>query len=79
MRHVPIPPELVGVLRAHIDRYGIAADGRLFRQSNGNVVGTSTYTQVWRAARLLALVPSRSRRRWLVVRMTFAMPPCLFG
>jgi hypothetical protein len=34
-------------------------DGPLFRQPNGNVVGSSTYTQVWRAARAVALVPSR--------------------
>src|SRR5215469_17080441 len=39
VRPVPIPPELVAMLRAHIDRHGIADDGRLFRQSNGNVVG----------------------------------------
>jgi hypothetical protein len=31
VRAVPIPPELVAVLRAHIDRFGTAPDGRLFR------------------------------------------------
>jgi integrase len=59
VRPVPIPPELVALLQAHVDRYGTAPDGRLFRQSNGNVVGSSTYTQVWRAARNLALVPAQ--------------------
>jgi integrase len=77
VRPVPIPPELVGILRAHIDRYGIAADGRLFRQSNGNVVGTSTYTQVWRAARLLALVPEQVAANALSVipRISRDQPP----
>ena len=53
VRPVLIPPELIAALRMHIDVYGIAPDGRLFRRSNGNVVGTSTYTQLWRAARTL--------------------------
>ncbi|MDP9864514.1 MULTISPECIES: tyrosine-type recombinase/integrase [Streptosporangium] len=30
-RRVPISPELVAILRDHIDRYGVAKDGRLFR------------------------------------------------
>jgi integrase len=60
VRPVPIPPELVELLTAHIARYGTADDGRLFRQSNGNIVRTSTYTQVWRAARALALVPEQA-------------------
>jgi hypothetical protein len=59
VRPMPIPPELVAFLKAHIDRYRTAPDGRLFRQSNGNVVGTSTYTQVWRAARTFALLPEQ--------------------
>jgi hypothetical protein len=33
VRAVPIPPELVAVLRAHIDRFGTAPDGRLFRNA----------------------------------------------
>ncbi|MGV9772442.1 hypothetical protein [Streptosporangium sp. NPDC003464] len=30
-RRVPISPELVTILRDHIDRHGVAEDGRLFR------------------------------------------------
>ncbi|MEU2549077.1 hypothetical protein ABZ618_27190 [Streptomyces roseolus] len=30
-RPVPVPPQCVRVLRAHIDRFGVAPDGRLFR------------------------------------------------
>lgn len=59
VRPVPIPPELVAILRWHIDEFGLAPDGRLFRQQNGNVVGSSTYTQVWQVARVLALAPEQ--------------------
>ncbi|POM25236.1 uroporphyrinogen-III synthase [Actinomadura rubteroloni] len=34
-RPVPIPPELVTLLMAHLDAYGTAADGRLFRPVGG--------------------------------------------
>ncbi|MFG1674132.1 tyrosine-type recombinase/integrase [Micromonospora sp. NPDC049282] len=58
-RAVPIPPELVCVLRHHIDRFGVADDGRLFRSSKGNVVAASTYSRLWKAARKLALTPAQ--------------------
>ena len=51
VRPVPIPPELVTLLRWHLGEFGTAADGRLFRQPNGRIVGSSTYSQVWQAAR----------------------------
>jgi integrase len=60
IRPIPIPPELVEILRWHLAEFGTAEDGRLFRQPNGKVVGSSTYTQVWRAARTLALVPEQA-------------------
>lgn len=58
-REVPIPPELVAILREHIDRFGIAEDGRLFRSARGNVVASSSYSRVWNEARALALTPDR--------------------
>ncbi|GAB2923125.1 tyrosine-type recombinase/integrase [Micromonospora polyrhachis] len=58
-REVPIPPELVAILREHIDRFGIGADGRLFRSGRGNVVASSTYSRVWDEARALSLPPDR--------------------
>ncbi|SCF18613.1 tyrosine-type recombinase/integrase [Micromonospora carbonacea] len=58
-RVVPIPPELVGALRRHVDRFGVADDGRLFRSGKGNVVAASTYSRVWKAARKLALTPAQ--------------------
>jgi len=49
----------VEILRWHMDEFGIVQDGRLFRQPNGGVVGSSTYAQVWRAAREIALTPDQ--------------------
>jgi Phage integrase family len=58
-RNVPIPPELVGMLRAHIERFGTTEDGRLFRSENGNPIQPSTYWQVWHKTRALALTPAQ--------------------
>ncbi|MEU7673869.1 site-specific integrase [Micromonospora taraxaci] len=58
-REVPIPPELVAILRAHVDRFGVGVDGRLFRSDRGNVVASSTYSRVWEEARTLSLTPDR--------------------
>ncbi len=55
----PIPPELVALLRWHLGEFGTASDGRLFRQPNGRIVGSSTYSQVWQAAREMAFTPAQ--------------------
>ncbi|MGW1056998.1 hypothetical protein [Micromonospora rubida] len=47
----------MGTLRRHVDRFGLADGGRLFRSGKGNVVAASTYSRVWKAARELALTP----------------------
>lgn len=57
-RPVPIPPELVRILRDHINRYGVAPDGRLFRTERGGVVLPSGYGRTWHKARTLALIPA---------------------
>ncbi|MFJ9431686.1 tyrosine-type recombinase/integrase [Streptomyces sp. NPDC101490] len=54
-RPVPIPPQFVRVLRAHIDCFGVAADGRLFRNQAGNYVDPSAYGMTWARAREDAL------------------------
>ncbi|SES44289.1 Site-specific recombinase XerD [Streptomyces sp. yr375] len=54
-RPVPIPPALVSLLRAHLDTYGTAPDGRLFRGIRGGRVPSTEYAEVWKAARELAL------------------------
>ncbi|WP_431916318.1 tyrosine-type recombinase/integrase [Nonomuraea jabiensis] len=58
-RIVPIPPELVGILRTHIRRYGVAKDGRLFRTERGALLQATAYSRTWRAARPLALTPAQ--------------------
>ncbi|MFK8850870.1 hypothetical protein [Streptomyces sp. Ac-502] len=54
-RPVPIPPSFVDVLRGHIERFGVAPDGRLFRNQAGNYADISAYNVTWRRARESAL------------------------
>ena len=56
---VPIPPELVAILREHLDRFGPGEDGRLFSTKHGNVIAASTYSRVWELARQLVLTPAQ--------------------
>ncbi len=58
-RNVPIPPELVALLRAHITQFGPGEAGRLFRSENGNPIQPSTYWRVWAKARALTLTPAQ--------------------
>ncbi|MER5322518.1 tyrosine-type recombinase/integrase [Streptosporangium roseum] len=59
VRPVPIPPELVKILRQHIDEYGTGEDGRLFRSERGGVIASTAYTEVWQEARKLAFTPAQ--------------------
>lgn len=59
-RPVPIPPELVAILKEHIAEFGTHEDGRLFRTRRGGVISIGTYCDVWKAARLLALPPEQA-------------------
>jgi integrase len=54
-RRVPVPPELVVMLREHLDLFGTAPDGRLFRSENGNPIQQSTWWQVWQKVRKASL------------------------
>ncbi|MCL3998002.1 tyrosine-type recombinase/integrase [Streptomyces lavenduligriseus] len=58
-RPVPIPPVLVAMLRAHVKEFGTAADGRLFQNERGGLVGTSSYWRVWQEARHFAFPPHK--------------------
>jgi hypothetical protein len=78
-RRVPVPPPLVTILREHIDRFGIAEDGRLFRSDRGRPVGASTYSTVWQEARRLALPPTKAASPWLLDPTTFGTRRCLCG
>jgi hypothetical protein len=59
-RVVPIPPLLVAILHDHIERFGTAADGRLFQvtwgqRGKGGLLTTKVYGPVWQKARAAAL------------------------
>ncbi len=56
-RTVPLCPELVAILRRHLDTFGTGPDGRLFRAQKGGtgLVCKTTYAKVWREARVKAL------------------------
>jgi integrase len=58
-RRVPIPPELVTILRDHLARYGTGPDGRLFCSENGSPLQPSTWWQVWQKVRSLSLAPGQ--------------------
>ena len=62
-RTIPIPPELVQLLRAHIKRYGTTPDGRIFQTARGGIIQDSAYSAVWAEARKQALTrPSAGPR-----------------
>jgi integrase len=60
-RTIPIPPELVCLLRAHIKRYGTTPDGRIFQTARGGLLQDSGYNEVWTEARKTALTPIQCR------------------
>jgi hypothetical protein len=63
VRWVPIPPELVALLRWHVTVYGYAPDGRLFRTARGGMVQESGYGGVWRRAREDTLSPDELKTK----------------
>ncbi len=60
-RPLPIPPELVQLIRSHLERFGTAPDGQLFRAARGGMLGESTYGRIWRLARIKVLTASQAR------------------
>jgi integrase len=58
-RPVPIPPELVQILREHIRQYRTGKDGRIFVTPNGTPFGSAAYSKVWRETREAALSPAQ--------------------
>jgi integrase len=60
VRVIPLPPELVALLRWHLDNYGTTPDGRLFRGARGGILSESVYGRAWHAARDAALGPGLS-------------------
>jgi integrase len=58
-RRVPIPPELVTILREHIDTFGVAPDGRIFASDRGHIIASTAISDVWAEARTRALTPAQ--------------------
>ncbi|WP_405577879.1 tyrosine-type recombinase/integrase [Streptomyces sp. NBC_01190] len=54
-RPVPIPPTLVQMLRVHIEKFGVASDGRVFRNETGGYIDPRAYGLTWARAREAAL------------------------
>ena len=54
-RRVPIPPELVTMLREHIASVRHRARWRIFRSKQGNPIQASSWSQVWAKVRAAAL------------------------
>jgi hypothetical protein len=46
-------------LRQHVDTFGVAADGRIFSSDRGHPVASTAISDVWAAARSLALTPAQ--------------------
>ena len=60
-RTIPIPPELVSLLRAHIKKFGTTTDGRIFQTARGGILQDSAYGAVWTEARKEALTAAQCR------------------
>ncbi|MEU0688861.1 hypothetical protein [Streptomyces uncialis] len=54
-RPVPVPPPFVRTILMHVERFGVAPDGRLFRNEAGNYVDPAAYGMTWAKARKAAL------------------------
>ena len=62
VRGVPIPPQLVGILRGHIETFGTTNDGRLFRgqQQLGEPIKPSIYTHAWKQPWVIGLTSQQA-------------------
>ena len=59
-RDIPIPPELVVLLRHHIKTAAPGPGGRVFSSATGLPVTSNDYTTVWKAVRETALTPQQT-------------------
>ena len=55
VRTVPIPAELVGLLRAHLETFGTGEAGAVFRNERGGPFNEASARRTWAKARLSAL------------------------
>jgi integrase len=86
VRPVPIPPELVRLIRWHLEHFGSRKDGRIFRSVNDKPVSPGTYNKVWSSARQIGLSPDQRasvllkrpydlRHAGITVRLYAGVPP----
>ncbi|MFB9830994.1 hypothetical protein [Actinoallomurus acaciae] len=69
VRNAPIPPWLVEILKAHIKEFGVADDGRLFRNERGGIVGSTTFSRMGGGEKArLHTCSGRITTRWAAVR-----------
>jgi integrase len=59
-RRVPIHPDLVAMLREHLDAYGTGAGGRIFTGPRGGLMTDRAYLKVFHEARAAALTPEEA-------------------
>jgi integrase len=55
VRTVPIPAELVGLLRTHLETFGTGDAGGMFRNERGGPFNEASARRAWARARLSAL------------------------
>lgn len=60
-RTVTVHPELVALLREHLERFGTTADGHLFTGIRGTELPTITYRRAWTAARKAAFTTEEQK------------------
>jgi len=60
-RTVPIPPQLVAILRNHLAQFPDDPDGRIFYGVRSRSLPSTTYMQAWRQARKAALTPREQK------------------
>lgn len=48
-----------GIVTAHIEEFGVAPNGRLFRNERDGIIGSTTYSRVWEEASHLAFTPAQ--------------------
>jgi integrase len=58
---IPIPTNLVRLLRTHIKRYGMTPDGWIFQTARDGIIQDSAYSAVWAEARKKALTSAQCR------------------
>ena len=78
-RRIPIPPELVAILRAHIETFGVAPNQRIFSSERGQSVASTLSATSGPKRGPLRWLPFRLLRLWLAGLMTSGMPRCPCG